>query len=106
MPTYEYICENCNYKFEKFQMISAGALKKCPQCGKLKLRRLIGTGAGIIFKGDGFYETDYRSDSYRKAKEGEKKVETEKKPAIESKPKTAPKANTSAKKESAKKTGS
>ncbi len=106
MPTYQYACENCKFEFEKFQMMSAGVLKKCPQCGKLKLRRLIGTGAGIIFKGDGFYETDYRSDNYKKAKEGEKKVETEKKPAADTEKVAKPAAETTAKKETAKKTAS
>lgn len=68
MPTYEYKCDNCGHFFEKFQMMSANPLKKCPQCGKMKLKRLIGTGSGIIFKGSGFYETDYRSDSYKQGK--------------------------------------
>ena len=57
---------------EAFQSITAKPLKKCPECGKLKLQRLLGTGAGLIFKGSGFYETDYRSESYRKAAESEK----------------------------------
>ena len=73
MPTYEYVCEGCGDEFERFQSITAGALRKCPKCGKNKLQRLIGTGAGIIFKGSGFYETDYRSESYKKAAESEKK---------------------------------
>ena len=72
MPTYSYECESCGYEFEQFQSITAKALRKCPNCGKPKLRRLIGTGAGVIFKGSGFYETDYRSDSYKKAAEKEK----------------------------------
>lgn len=59
MPTYEYECESCGYRFEKFQSITAKTLKKCPKCGK-KLRRLIGEGSGIIFKGSGFYATDYK----------------------------------------------
>ncbi len=67
MPTYDYVCDACEHKFEEFQYMSEDALKKCPECGKLKLRRLIGTGAGVIFKGSGFYETDYRSDSYKAA---------------------------------------
>lgn len=71
MPTYEYRCESCRHEFEEFQSITAKPLKKCPQCRKNKLRRLIGTGAGIIFKGSGFYETDYRSDSYKKAQKAE-----------------------------------
>ena len=72
MPTYEYLCDACGHEFEEFQSITAKALRKCPQCSKLKLKRLIGTGAGIIFKGNGFYETDYRSDNYKKGKEKEK----------------------------------
>jgi len=64
MPTYEYECEKCKYKFEHFQSMSSKRLEVCPKC-KGKLRRLIGTGAGIIFKGSGFYETDYRSKSYK-----------------------------------------
>ena len=71
MPTYEYACDACGYQFETFQSITARALRKCPQCGKLKLSRLIGTGAGIIFKGSGFYETDYRSEGYKEAKKKE-----------------------------------
>ena len=67
MPTYEYRCQACEHEFEEFQSITASPLKKCPKCGKLRLKRLIGTGAGIIFKGSGFYETDYRSESYKSA---------------------------------------
>jgi putative FmdB family regulatory protein len=59
---------------EVFQSITASPKKKCPECGKLKLQRLLGTGAGLIFKGSGFYETDYRSDSYKKSAESEKKA--------------------------------
>lgn len=69
MPTYEYECEKCGHKFEEFQSITAEPLKKCPRCNG-EVRRLIGTGAGIIFKGSGFYATDYRSEGYmKKAKE-------------------------------------
>ncbi|MEX0775316.1 MAG: FmdB family zinc ribbon protein [Phycisphaeraceae bacterium] len=71
MPTYDYKCDACGHAFEDFHSITAKPLRKCPACGKLKLRRLIGTGAGIIFKGGGFYETDYRSDSYKKAAKAE-----------------------------------
>lgn len=67
MPTYDYRCNACGHEFEEFQSITASPLRKCPDCGKSALRRLIGTGAGIIFKGSGFYETDYRSDSYKQA---------------------------------------
>ena len=73
MPTYEYVCDDCGHEFELFQSMSDGVKRKCPECGKLKLRRLIGSGAGVIFKGSGFYETDYRSDSYKKAAEADKK---------------------------------
>jgi len=69
MPTYDYKCQDCGYSFEKFQSINARKLTRCPRCGG-KVKRLIGTGAGILFKGSGFYETDYRSQSY---KDGEKK---------------------------------
>jgi putative FmdB family regulatory protein len=72
MPTYEYACDNCGHEFERFQSITAKPLRKCPVCGKSRLRRLIGTGGGVIFKGSGFYETDYRSESYKKAAEAEK----------------------------------
>ena len=67
MPTYEYICLACGEPTEHFASMSAPALKKCPHCGKNKLERQIGTGAGFIFKGGGFYETDYRSEGYKKA---------------------------------------
>jgi len=78
MPTYEYICENCEHQFEQFQSIKAKPIRKCPECGKLSVQRLIGAGAGIIFKGSGFYQTDYRSEGYKKAAEGEKKSSTDK----------------------------
>ena len=74
MPTYDYRCKACGHEFEHFQSITAPTLKKCPKCGKPKLERLIGTGAGIIFKGSGFYETDYRSDSYHKAAKADKEA--------------------------------
>ena len=64
MPTYDYQCDNCGHRFEKFQSITAAPIKKCPACGKNKVKRLLGTGAGIIFKGSGFYITDYRDKGY------------------------------------------
>ncbi len=67
MPTYEYICEACKHEFEQFQSITAPAIRKCPDCKKLKVRRKISSGAGILFKGGGFYETDYRSKGYADA---------------------------------------
>ncbi len=73
MPTYAYKCDHCEHEFDLFQSITAKTLRKCPECARFKLRRLIGTGAGIIFKGAGFYETDYRSESYKKGEEKAKK---------------------------------
>ena len=67
MPTYEYRCEKCGHAFEEFQSITAKPIKKCPKCGKLAVKRLISAGVGIIFRGSGFYETDYRSDQYKAA---------------------------------------
>lgn len=67
MPTYEYHCDACDHNFDEFQSMSEAPLKKCPQCKKPKLRRVFGTGAAILFKGSGFYETDYRSESYKQA---------------------------------------
>src|SRR5688572_4112842 len=72
MPTYDYKCDACGHQFERFQSITAASIKKCPSCGKNKVRRLIGPGAGLIFKGSGFYITDYRSEGYKDAaKKGE-----------------------------------
>lgn len=76
MPTYDYECDACGHEFELFQSISEPVKRKCPECGKLKLRRLFGTGAAVMFKGSGFYETDYRSDSYKQAAEKDKKSES------------------------------
>src|SRR4029079_10329091 len=72
MPTYDCSCDACNHEFEVFEPITAQPQKKCPKCKKNKLRRLFGAGGGLIFKGSGFYQTDYRSDSYKKAAESEK----------------------------------
>jgi putative FmdB family regulatory protein len=71
MPTYDYQCSACGHRFEKFQSITAAPIKKCPKCNKNQVQRLIGTGAGLIFKGSGFYITDYRSEGYNKAKKAE-----------------------------------
>jgi len=78
MPTYEYECQSCGHKFEKFQNMSAQPIKECPKCRKNSAKRLISAGSGIIFKGSGFYATDYRKD-----KSGSSK----------SKPKGCPSAN-------------
>jgi len=63
MPTYDYVCRACEHRFEHFQSMQEPHLRKCPQCGKRRLERLIGAGAGILFKGSGFYETDYKRKS-------------------------------------------
>ncbi len=74
MPTYDYRCKECGHEFELFQAMSASVKKKCPECKRMALERLIGTGAAVIFKGSGFYETDYRSDSYKKAAKADQKA--------------------------------
>ena len=102
MPTYEYECGKCGCHFERFQSISAEPLKKCPQC-RGKLRRVISGGAGIIFKGSGFYATDYRSSSY---KEGERRARevAEPKKKEKGKKKTAAKKSETGKAKETKKT--
>jgi len=108
MPTYDYSCDACKHEFEVFESISAKPQKKCPKCKKNRLRRLFGAGGGLIFKGSGFYQTDYRSDSYKKSAEAEKpKTESSSSPSdsstkTESKSETAKsetKSNGSAKSE-------
>jgi putative FmdB family regulatory protein len=97
MPTYDYECDACGHTFELFQSISAPVEKKCPKCSKLKLRRLFGTGAAVVFKGSGFYQTDYRSDSYKKAAEKDKPStdsKTESKSDSKSESKTESKSET------------
>ena len=94
MPTYEYECTKCGHVFERFQSMTDEPLKRCPEC-RCKVRRLFGTGAGIIFKGSGFYETDYRSKSYR---DGESKAKSDAsaakaKSSSDSKPKSDKKSN-------------
>jgi putative FmdB family regulatory protein len=74
MPTYEYRCDACGHEMEAFQSIKANPLKKCPSCAKSKLQRLISGGGAVLFKGSGFYETDYRSTDYKKKAEADKKA--------------------------------
>ena len=83
MPTYEYECEACGHSFDEFQQISDKTLRTCPECGKRKLQRLIGAGAAVIFKGNGFYQTDYRSKKYT----DEAKADSNKSSATSSSPK-------------------
>ena len=73
MPTYDYKCSACSHEFEQFQSMKDKALRKCPKCGKPALERLIGTGGAVIFKGGGFYQTDYRTESYKKGAESDSK---------------------------------
>jgi putative FmdB family regulatory protein len=96
MPTYEYECGACGHKFEKFQSIKAAPIRKCPECGKTKVRRLIGTGAGLLFKGSGFYITDYRADAYNKAAKADAppSADTAAKPATGDAPATSKPAET------------
>ena len=71
MPTYEYECKACGHRFEKFQSIVAQPTRQCPACGKRRARRLLGRGGALIFKGSGFYSTDYRSSSYKDGAKGD-----------------------------------
>ena len=71
MPTYEYHCDACHHNFDEFQSFTDKPLRKCPKCGKPKLRRVFGAGGAVIFKGSGFYQTDYRSESYKSAAKAE-----------------------------------
>jgi putative FmdB family regulatory protein len=126
MPTYDYKCDACGNTWEQFQSMSAAPTKRCPKCGKNKARRLIGTGAGLIFKGSGFYITDYRDAGYKdkaKAEAGggestpsdgtksetkpdtksESKLADTPKPAAEAKPKTEPKTEPKPKSETPRK---
>jgi len=76
MPTYDYVCDACHHQVEIFHSIKDEPKRKCPECGRQKLRRLIGPGAAIVFKGSGFYQTDYRSESYKKAAAADKSAAT------------------------------
>lgn len=84
MPTYDYVCKACGAELEIFQSITESPKRKCPECKKLKLHRKIGAGAGILFKGSGFYQTDYRSESY---KQGESAAKSAKDSSADSKSK-------------------
>jgi putative FmdB family regulatory protein len=115
MPTYDYKCTACGHRLEIFQSMKDAPKRKCPECGKNTLERLIGTGAAILFKGSGFYQTDYRSESYKKSAEADSKPATapaangdtssakpDAKPATESKPAAKPEPAKPAKKKPAK----
>ena len=104
MPTYDYSCDACDHKFEVFEPISATPQKKCPKCKRNKLRRLFGAGAALVFKGSGFYQTDYRSESYKSAAAAEKPADSSKvsgdKSKSESKTESTPAAKSESKPES------
>jgi putative FmdB family regulatory protein len=89
MPTYEYVCENCGNKFETFQSIKAEALKHCDVCGKDTLRRLISAGGGLIFKGSGFYLTDYKNKPSESSKSSSSKPASKETKPTETKTETS-----------------
>ena len=91
MPTYEYHCDACEHNFDEFQSINDKPLKKCPKCGKPKLRRIFGAGAAIIFKGSGFYQTDYRSESYKAAAKADQESSKSDKSSTDGKTETSKK---------------
>jgi putative FmdB family regulatory protein len=94
MPTYDYVCDSCDHEFETFESIMAAPRTECPECKLPRLRRKIGPGAAILFKGSGFYQTDYRSDSYKKAEKADKSSSEPAKPAAESKSSTESSSST------------
>jgi putative FmdB family regulatory protein len=95
MPTYEYACSKCGYHFDKFQSMRDEPLKKCPKCSKAALKRLVGGGAGLIFKGSGFYITDYKNKGPTKPGGGETKAAPDAKPAGDPKAAASPAAGSS-----------
>jgi len=106
MPTYEYVCKACKHELELFQSMKDAPKRKCPKCGKNQLERKIGLGAAIIFKGSGFYQTDYRTESYKKGADAEKpaadkkpdaKTETKSESKSEAKPDSKPDTKSDAK---------
>jgi putative FmdB family regulatory protein len=97
MPTYEYRCRSCEHRFEVFQSMHEPAKRRCPACGKNALERLIGTGAALLFKGSGFYQTDYRSESYKKAAEAEKPASDKKDAKPQAKPGAKPRSEPASK---------
>ncbi len=99
MPTYEYKCNACGHRFEAFQSIREDPVKVCPSCGEEKVERLISAGAGLIFKGSGFYITDHRSEAYKQAARNDNGSSVS-----HTKPKTMTRAETKAEKKTGTKT--
>ena len=98
MPTYDYECPKCSHPFEAYQSITAEPLTKCPQKGcRGRVKRLIGTGGGLLFKGSGFYITDYRSDSYKQGESAAKKDSSSKSEGTGGDAKTDSKSSAAAK---------
>lgn len=93
MPTYDYRCNACDHRFEAFQSMKDAPKRKCPKCAKNALERLIGTGAAVLFKGSGFYQTDYRTEGYKKSAAADA-------PGTATKPDTKPDAKPESKAES------
>jgi putative FmdB family regulatory protein len=88
VPTYDYACDACGHRFEYFQSMTDDVLRACPSCRKRKLRRLIGAGAGIMFKGSGFYETDYKRPASRDKPSGDPGADESKRTAGDGEPAT------------------
>jgi putative FmdB family regulatory protein len=103
MPTYDYICDGCKHEFEAFESIKADPQSVCPECHAATLRRKIGAGAAILFKGSGFYQTDYRSESYKKGAKADQPADSSPSSSSStSTPTPTPSSSTPAKTESAK----
>lgn len=102
MPTYEYECRACGHAFETMHSMTAPVLRKCPKCGKLKLDRLVSGGAGVIFKGSGFYETDYKR-TRRGGESAHSSGKDDKRPGSDAKPESKPAETKPAPKDSPKK---
>src|SRR6185312_5448165 len=97
MPTYDYACKACDHTWEEFQSITSEPTKKCPKCGKKKAERKIGPGAGLIFRGSGFYITDYRSEGYKKAADADSKSSSSSESKSDSKSETKSETKTESK---------
>ena len=100
MPTYDYECEACGNQMEVFQGINDALLTKCPKCKKKKLKRLFGAGGAVVFKGSGFYQTDYRSESYKNAAAADKPSESKSESKSDSKSDAKPGAKPETKSDS------